>query len=86
MLAQQTVQKQTDLEHKRGGLMESVLPGKYSTMHLSSHASARQCLDKTNQQNGWRKVKLSSGNTRGKGGKEMHKKNNMKARNQTQSR
>lgn len=47
MLAQQSVQLQTDL--KGGGLIESVLPGKYSIIRL---IKPRERLNNTDEQNG----------------------------------
>lgn len=77
VLAQQTVQEQADLEHKRGGLMEPVLPGKYSIMHL---LKPREHLYNTNQQKGWKKLKEQE-----RKGEKNAQKNDIKARNQIQS-
>lgn len=51
VLAQQTVQEQTDL--KEESLMEPALPGKYSIMHL---VKPLEHLCNTNQQNGLKKA------------------------------
>lgn len=59
VLAQQTIQEQTDL--KEEGLMEPVLPGKYSIMHL---VKAQKLLYDTNQQNGLRTVSRIQANLR----------------------
>lgn len=73
MLAQQTIQEQTDLEHKRG-LMEPALPGKFSITHLLKPQEHLHNTKIYNEMGGGGGSKSSSRNMSRKGGKNAHKK------------